>query len=477
MNITHPIDEDALYLALDQGGHASRALVFNGQGEPVAQAVQDIATTRNGDCIEHDAEELVASLIAAIASVAAQLGSATSQVVSAGLATQRSSIACWDKHSGVALSPIISWQDRRAATWLNRFAAHREPIQSITGLVMSPHYGASKLRWCLDHLPAVKEALAEGRLALGPLASFLAFRLCHERPLLCDPANAGRTLLWNIQHQNWDDSLLRLFGVPHSALPQCVQTRHDFGHIQLGKHHIPLQIVTGDQSAALFAQGPCQPDSAYVNVGTGAFVLRIAPHRIDTHGKLLSSIAYQDDSRIEYALEGTVNGAGSALSWLEASAGPLNIAAHGESWFTHPRTELLFLNGISGLGSPFWHANFPSQFLGTGTTGEKALAIMESVIFLLKTNLDEMAQHLQPPNNIVISGGFSALNGFCQRLTDLCDVPIYRPTLTEATAKGTACLLANLPNWRATGTGFYPYSDPTLHYTYQRWLEAMRLLV
>lgn len=477
MNITHPIDEDALYLALDQGGHASRALVFNGQGEPVAQAVQDIATTRNADCIEHDAEELIASIIAAIANVAAQLGSATSQVLSAGLATQRSSIACWDKHSGVPLSPIISWQDRRAAAWLNRFAAHREPIQDITGLVMSPHYGASKLRWCLDHLPAVKEALAEGRLALGPLASFLAFRLCHERPMLCDPANAGRTLLWNIQHQDWDNSLLHLFGIPHSALPQCVATRYDFGHIQLGNHRIPLQIVTGDQSAALFAQGACQPDSAYVNVGTGAFVLRIAHHRIDTHGKLLSSVAYQDDSRIEYALEGTVNGAGSALSWLEASDGPLNISAHGESWFTHPRSELLFLNGISGLGSPFWLANFPSQFLGTGTTVEKALAIMESVIFLLKTNLDEMAQHLKPPNNIVISGGFSALTGFCQRLADLCDVPIYRPTITEATAKGTACLLANLPNWHATGTWFYPNPDPALPKAYQRWREAMRLLV
>lgn len=338
---------------------------------------------------------------------------------------------------------------------------------------MSPHYGASKLRWCLNHLPAVQQALAADRLVFGPLASFLAYRLCHERPMLCDPANAGRTLLWNIHKQNWDDSLLRLFDIPRTALPQCVATRHPFGHIDVGSQHLPLQIVTGDQSAALFAQGVCLPDCAYANVGTGAFVLRVTDQCIDSGGKLLNSVAYQDARQIMYALEGTVNGAGSALNWLEASEGPLNVAAHGALWLEQPRTELLFLNGISGLGSPFWQTDFPSQFLGAGTASQKVVAIMESVVFLLHVNLQEMAQHLKPPDTIVISGGFSALDGFCQRLADISGVTVSRPTLTQATAKGTACLLADLPNWRTIGDWFYPKHNLALAHSYQRWREAM----
>ena len=171
------------------------------------------------------------------------------QVASAGLATQRSSIVCWDRVSGQALSPVISWQDRRAHEWLTRFALHAEEIHATTGLMLSAHYGASKLRWCLDHLPAVAQAQSEGRLAFGPLASYLVFRLTEERTLAVDPANAARTLLWNIKTLNWDEGLLHLFSIPASALPPCVPTRHHFGHLVAAGQRIPLALVSGDQSA------------------------------------------------------------------------------------------------------------------------------------------------------------------------------------------------------------------------------------
>ena len=145
------------------------------------------------------------------------LGARAAQIVSAGLATQRSSIVCWDRVTGQALSPVISWQDRRAHEWLARFAPHAEAIHATTGLMLSAHYGASKLRWCLDHLPAVAQAETEGRLAFGPLASFLIFRLTAEHTLAADPANAARTLLWNIQSLDWDEGLLHLFSIPVSA--------------------------------------------------------------------------------------------------------------------------------------------------------------------------------------------------------------------------------------------------------------------
>ena len=178
-----------LHLALDQGGHASRAIVFDERGQLIAQAFAPIATRRPAPSqIEHDPDEIIESLLTAIADVTPQVLT-RGEFVAAGLATQRSSIVCWDKRTGTALSPVISWQDRRNAAFVEGLAANANEIHARTGLVLSPHYGASKLRWCLDNLPTVARAAAEGRMAFGPLSSFILFRLLDERPLTVDPAD------------------------------------------------------------------------------------------------------------------------------------------------------------------------------------------------------------------------------------------------------------------------------------------------
>lgn len=261
----------SLYLTLDQGGHASRALVFDASGKIIVSDFQPIGVNHpQSDWVEHDPHELITSLRTAISNVITQLGARSTDIVAAGLATQRSSLACWDNTTGAAVSPIISWQDRRAHHQLQQFESQRQAIHQKTGLFLNAHYGASKLRWCLDHLPAVRTAQHNGTLACGPLASFVLFHLLEERPLLADPANASRTLLWNISTGDWDDELLALFGVPRTLLPRCVSTRHSFGHLRINDFSIPLTVTNGDQSAALFTFGPPQPDIVYINVGTGA---------------------------------------------------------------------------------------------------------------------------------------------------------------------------------------------------------------
>ena len=215
-----PEGRGPLYLALDQGGHASRALVFDAQGRPLARSLRTVGVFHpQPDWVEQDPEELVRSLQDAMREVCVELGAAAADIAAAGLATQRSSIVCWDPVSGAALSPVLSWQDRRASEWLTRFTPHAEAIHRTTGLMLSAHYGASKLRWCLDHLPAVAQAAADGRLACGPLASFLVFRLTTERTFAADPANAARTLLYSLRTRDWDDGLLHLFDIPRAVLP------------------------------------------------------------------------------------------------------------------------------------------------------------------------------------------------------------------------------------------------------------------
>lgn len=466
-----------LYLAIDQGGHSSRAIIFDYSGNVVVQAQSPVSISQSADDrVEQDPDEVVTSVRSAIQEVADMLGADCSRVAAAGLATQRSSIACWHRQTGKALSPILSWQDRRADDWLHQFTSQREEIHRVTGLFLSAHYGASKLRWCLDHIQAVKDAAADNTLACGPMAAFLLFHLLNEKPLLIDPANASRTLLWSLKTRDWDDHLLGQFGISKSYLPQCVATSHDYGNLKLGDCSVPVNIVNGDQSAALFAYGEIQPDTAYINVGTGAFVSRPQGHFLKQDRRLLTGIVFEKNDDVVYVTEGTVNGAASAIDWAEQVLGMSGSIALLPGWLANSVSPPLFLNGIGGLGAPFWLAHFESRFIGDGSNEEKMVAVIESIVFLLEANMAEMLKLASPPQQIQITGGLSRLDGLCQRLADLGGLSVYRPHEHEATARGTAYLVADCPrDWPEPGFGqwFKPGKSDLLRDRYERWMQEM----
>ncbi|MHB8471956.1 MAG: FGGY family carbohydrate kinase [Gammaproteobacteria bacterium] len=466
-----------LFLSLDQGSHAGRAQVFNTQGICVAQASAPCETLRSGnDRVEHDAATLVAGLRRCLEDVAQQLGSAVEQIVAAALVTQRSSVVCWDKLSGVALTPVLSWQDRRGQAWLKPFEAQAEFIHARTGLMLSAHYGASKLRWCLDHVTAVQTAARAARLAYGPLASFLLFHLLDERPLLVDTGNAARTLLWNLQQRDWDPALANLFGVALQYLPVCVANRYPFGTLRIQSHAVPLLLCHGDQPAALFANGQPSTRCAYINVGTGAFVQHPLEHQPTPIPGLLTTLLFDSGATQQFAVEGTVNGAASAIASV-ASALDLELSDVMEKlprWLAESVAPPLFLNGVSGLGSPFWCADFVSRFVGTGATTEQMVAVVESIVFLLQSNLLAIEAQVSAAEAIVISGGVAQLDGLCQALATLSGRPVRRPADTEASARGAAWLLAQSSVWTtAAFDEFVPGPPGDLHARYQRWRAVL----
>lgn len=476
------ISPNALYLCIDQGGHASRAIIFNHNGEMVSSAYCDVKTEHPAKYfVEIDANEVIESINQSIKQVLEQIGENKKNIVYAGLATQRSNIVCWNKKTGEALSPVISWQDRRNNEWLSQFKDKNEYIHKRTGLFLSPHYGASKLRWCIDHIPEVKEALNNNTLAFGPMASFISYHLVKEKFLLADPVNASRTQLWNLKTHHWDDELLELFDIPLSALPHCVPSIHHYGTIEVDNMNIPLRLVTGDQSAAMYAYGQLQPDTAYVNTGTGAFLSRSSGPLALYSRRLLTSLIFRDselkgDSQNHFVLEGTVNGAGSALEWLGNQYPDTDIFKHLPGWLNEIETPPLFLNAVSGLAAPFWLHDFKSQFDREATVNEKSVAVVESIIFLLITCLNEMCKLSSPPEQIQITGGLASLDGLNQRLADLSCLPVYRPTECEATARGTAYLLADHPvHWpeQDAGTWFDPAENTELRKRYKKWMALM----
>ena len=474
----------ATYLAIDQGTHATRALLFDRRGKVLSAGEREVSLQRpSPGWAEHDPEEVLASVRAAVEAAIGALGPDDTRLAAVGLATQRSSVVCWDAAGGAALSPIISWQDLRARDWVKQFEPHGEAIRRQTGLFLSPHYGAGKLRWCLDHLPAVRAALRKGTLRWGPLSSFLIYRLLEERPFLADPQNASRTQLWNLQSRTWEPELLTLFGIPPGHLPQCVPTRHRFGTLKHGRLRVPVNLVTGDQAAALFAHGPPSADTAYVNVGTGAFIIRTAAARPEGAERLLTGIVLEEAESLLFGLEGTVNGAAAALDWVGRELGRGDLLQRLPEWLAASGEPPLFLNGVSGLGSPFWRADFPSRFVGDGSAAEKTVAVVESIAFLLQANLEQMSGILPPPREIQLSGGLSRLEGFCRMLCDLSGLPLLRAEDFEATARGVACLLARCPEEWAEGTEFQRFGPragsplaEALRSRYRRWRQEMATL-
>jgi len=469
----------SLVLAIDQGTHASRALVVDETGRIHASGAVEIGLARpQPDWAEQDGEAVVDSIFGAVAQVVSVLGPRKAGIRCAGLASQRANCVCWNRETGRALSPIFSWQDRRAHAWIASLeAAHGDAVHRKTGLYLSPHYGASKLRWALDHLPAVREALDAGTLAWGPMASFLAFRLAKERTFAAEPQCAARTQLWNLRTRDWDPALLALFGLPAGFLPQSVPTMHAWGTLETAGIAVPLTAVNGDQSAAVFAFGWPEEDCAYVNIGTSAFVQRALTRDPGHVPRQLTGIILADREVTVYMVEGNVNGAGTAFEWLGTQLGIADVTAQLPGWLARAGTPPLFLNGIAGLGGPFWKADFVSRFAGAGEPWEKAVAVVESIAFLLQANIDHISQYLPAPRRMRVSGGVSRLDGLCRRLASLSGLPVHRREDPEASARGIAYLAAGRPaqwNTAAQEEVFAAEPDAALRERYRRWRDLMQ---
>ena len=468
-----------LILAIDQGTHSTRAIIFDSHGRIVTSARQSIGLQRNSRTeIEQSATEILQSMQSVVASVLDDPAVNPEQISAAGMATQRSSVVAWHRNTGRPLSPVLSWQDRRAADQLHSLDDRARIIQQRTGLPLSPHYGASKLRWLLENNAAVAAALEDNTLVMGPLASYLLHHLTDYDHEAIDDANASRTLLWNLEHRDWDTALLDIFKIPLQVLPQCEPICSGYGNL---KHHtIPVSAMNGDQTAALYAQGRPSSNTITVNIGTGAFVLLPVENPSTRPDGLLAGISHSDEQSGSYYLEGTVNGAAAALKWAS------NLFALGEieqqlpGWLEDIKTPTLFINTVGGLGAPWWRDGPAPHFLDADVSGPEAMvAVIESIIFLVQVNVS-LLQTVNPAiEKIQVSGGLSQLDQLCQKLANLSGLDVYRPVQTEATARGIAWQAAGYPtDWLPTGEGatFTPGVDPELKERYARFTELLNNL-
>lgn len=429
-----------LTLIIDQGSHASRLALFTETGEINYLESASISTNSTEQSIyEHDANEILKSIETLLNELPDKLIRA---IKCAGLCTQRSTIVAWNRSNGLALSPAISWRDTRAQPLINQLMPFSSTIRETTGLPLSAHYSAGKIHWLLENNNAVKEAYKKDELCISPLASYLQFHLLKQKTCVIDHSNAQRSQLFDIRKLNWSDNLLQIFQIEKKVLPECTPVIHHYG--ELKNNNIALTAVCGDQNGVLYAYPPLQKTDALINIGTGAFILSTAQERNSNNPKLLHTLASSHNNEPTFVTEGTVNGAGSALSWAQNRDPCDDIYNQLPIWLEQIEAPPVFINSISRLGSPWWCDAGNPEFLqknvsGTKahTQGERYVAIIESIVFLIFKNIQQLAT---PPDTLFISGGLSQLDSLCQKLADLSKAKVLRFTESEATARGCAWL-------------------------------------
>ena len=479
---------EPLVLAIDQGGQSSRVAVYRTTGEQVSMFSASCATHTYSDeqqhvHVEQDGEEILGGIRTCFENMIDELGETIRNVTAAGFAGQGSSLLCWQRETGAALSPVLSWQDRRAESWLHNFPLSQNEVQQRTGIRISPHYGASKIRWCLDHIEAVKSAANSNQLMIGPIASYLFSNLLRNETAqtFIDPGHAQRTLLWNLFTHEWDGDLLDCFRIDPAILPVCAWHNSVFGHLTLRDHEIPLSSCQRDQGASLFARGMPEADACYINIGTGAFIQRVTSQLEAPAGLLVSPLWLPDPASASstplYAWEATVNGAAAAIDWLQTEIDteitPNLIDTALATALT--KSDAYFLNAVGGLSAPYWRTDLSSRFSEALAPLEKIQVWLESVVFQLLVNFHLM-QSLGPVKRIYISGGLSRADGLCQRLADLTGVTIHRSDNTDATLQGVAFTTAGMPaQWQPqyNDEQFVATHNPLLQQRFLAWQSAL----
>jgi glycerol kinase len=445
----------SLVLALDQGTTSSRAILFSEHLSIVAVAQREIAQHYPASgWVEHEPEDLWESIVEMGREALRKAEARPADVAAIGITNQRETVLVWDRRTGQPIHRAIVWQDRRTAQTCTRLRSegHEALVRSRTGLLLDPYFSGTKITWLLDNVPGARARAERGELAFGTVDTFLVWRLTGGSVHATDATNASRTLLYDIHRGEWDDDLLKVFGVPRSMLPEVRDSSASFG-MSLPEHFgaaIPICGVAGDQQAATVGQACFTPGMIKSTYGTGCFaLLNTGDAPVASRNRLLTTVAYQFSGRPTYALEGAIFIAGAAVQWLRDGLGIIKTAAEAGALALEadPAQSVYLVPAFVGLGAPHWDPDCRGALFGlTRATSprEIARAALESVCFQTLDLLDAMHDDWSAVAGagiaLRVDGGMVASDWAMQRLADILGAAVDRPEVKETTALGAAYL-------------------------------------
>ena len=481
-------------IALDQGTTSSRAIIFDKAGKIKATAQKEFQQIfpRPG-WVEHDPLEIWSSQLEVIND--SLTGIDKNEVAAIGITNQRETTVVWDKNTGKPVYNAIVWQDRRTANITNRLK--KEGMESLfqkkTGLILDPYFSGTKIYWILENIKGLRKKAEQGLLAFGTIDSWLVWKLTNGKHHITDVTNASRTLLFNIHSMEWDEELLKILKIPRKILPEAHPSSLIYGKTSkdITGTEITISGIAGDQQAALFGQKCFKPGMIKNTYGTGCFMLMNTGEKpVKSSQKLLTTIAWQIDNRVEYALEGSVFIGGAVVQWLRDKLGIIKSSDEIEKMASKVKDNggVYFVPAFSGLGAPYWNPNARGIIVGLtrGTSREHlARAALEAIAYqsfdLVKAMEKDSKIKLK---QLRVDGGASVNNLLMQFQAELLRVPIIRPKIIETTALGAAYLAGLAVNfwedqsdisrhWKSEKQFNCKKPESKIKILYQEWLKAV----
>lgn len=439
-------------ITVDAGTTSERAIIFNKQGEIVNSSQREFEQFYpKPGWVEHSPLEIWETQKFTINDVLDKQGLSATDIAAIGITNQRETTLIWDRKTGKALYNAIVWQDRRTADFCEQLktVAQMDLVQNKTGLLIDAYFSASKIRWILDHVDGAQERAEQGELAFGTVDTWLLWKLTGGKVHATDMSNASRTMLFNIHTLEWDDELLEIFNVPKAMLPAVKSSSEVYGHTsaELFGAEIPIAGIAGDQQSALFGQMCTEPGMVKNTYGTGCFMVMNTGNKIiKSKHKLLSTIGWQLDGEVTYALEGSIFIGGAIVQFLRDNLHFVDNAAEIEALAktVEDNGGVYFVPGFVGLGAPHWDQYSTGLMIGLTRGTEKghiARAALEALALQSMEVIDTMALDSGiDQKELRVDGGASANNLLMQIQSDMTGLKIVRPQIVETTAQGAAFL-------------------------------------
>ncbi|MGG4496955.1 glycerol kinase GlpK [Brevibacillus reuszeri] len=445
--------EKRYVLAIDQGTTSTRAMLFTHEGKIAGVAQKEFTQLfPEPGWVEHDGLEIWSSVVAVIGQVLTSHNISADEVAAIGITNQRETTLVWDKQTGVPIYNAIVWQSRQTSKICDdlKQEGKNDWVRAKTGLLIDAYFSGTKVKWILDHVPGARERAERGELLFGTIDTWLIWKLSGGRAHVTDYTNASRTLLYNIHELTWDEELLALLDVPKAMLPKVCSSSEVYAHTDRNLFfgaEVPIAGAAGDQQAALFGQACFDEGMAKNTYGTGCFMLmNTGSTAVSSQHGLLTTIAWGLDGKVEYALEGSIFVAGSAIQWLRDGMRMLKSAADSEQYAARVTSAqgVYVVPAFVGLGTPYWDSEVRGAVFGLtrGTSKEHFIrATLESLAYQTKDVLTAMEADADLQlKKLRVDGGAVTNNFLMQFQSDLLGVPVDRPEVNETTSLGAAYL-------------------------------------
>ena len=459
-------------LSLDSGTTSNRAILFNHAGEIVNTAQEEFEQIYpQAGWVEHRSADIWETQLKVARKVMKKQEISAEEIVGIGITNQRETVIVWNRETGEPIYNAIVWQDRRTSGICDdlKNLGMEKKVAEKTGLVIDAYFSGTKIKWILDNVDGARDLAKAAKLAFGTVDTWLIWKLTGGKQHITDVTNASRTLLFNIHTLQWDSELLEMLDIPASILPKVKSSSEVYGKTDaefLGGE-IPIAGIAGDQQAALFGQMCIEKGMVKNTYGTGCFVvMNTGDKPILSKHKLLSTIAWQIDGKVTYAIEGSIFIAGAVVQWLRDQLGIIQSSSEIEALAEQVSDSngVAFVQGFVGLGAPHWDQYATASIMGLSRGANKshiARAALEAIAFRSLEVIETMSEDSGiEVNELRVDGGAAVNNLLMQIQADALRTKVVRPKVTETTALGAA-YLAGL------ATGFWKSIDEVK----QQWQE------